>query len=79
MDLAKTEPDSVFVTDNGRLLCGADLGASARFTGRDISGQRIERVSPEYAAAYNRDLADIGVVCCCEACGKVARIIHVVC
>lgn len=36
---------SVYLTDNGRALCGAHLGASASITGRDISGQPIHKVT----------------------------------
>jgi len=32
--------------DNGRLFCRDHAGASAKFTGRDLSGQRVARLSP---------------------------------
>lgn len=61
--------DALYLTDNGRALCGADLGSSAMHTGRDISGQKIERVTPddvrEARSLYGWDIA-------CEQCGKQA-------
>lgn len=37
----------IYLTDNGRALCRDHLGASARMTGRDLSGQRILALTPE--------------------------------
>ncbi len=54
----------LFITDNGSILCSEHLGAAARFTGRDISGQAIEKVTP----AHDFD----GLTPRCETCGKVA-------
>lgn len=38
------DPAAIYLTDT-RALCGAHLGASARTTGRDISGQPIHRLT----------------------------------
>ena len=46
--------ESIYFTDNGALYCGQHLGASARFSGRDISGQEIAKVQP--AEALEMDL-----------------------
>lgn len=62
------EPSALYFTDNGRILCGDHLGMTARFTGRDISGQRIAAVKPRDVA----ELARLNVECNCERCGKVA-------
>jgi len=39
------EPDTLYFGDNGRCFCGRHAGASALYTGRDISGQRVEQVN----------------------------------
>lgn len=67
-DLRQTDPGGIYLTDNGRALCGEHLGASARFTGRDISGQEIYRVTPA-------DVREWGPVCC-ETCGRAASALH---
>lgn len=59
--------DALYLTDNGRVVCGADAGASARFTGRDISGQRVQRVTTKDDAYW---LAELGSHISCEQCGK---------
>ena len=38
------KPDVLYFGDNGRCFCGQHAGPSAKYTGRDISGQRVERV-----------------------------------
>ncbi len=38
-------PTAIYLGDNGRALCGQHLGMTARYTGRDISGQSIQRVT----------------------------------
>lgn len=38
---------AIYLTDNGAAYCGAHLGATARATGRDISGQPIMEVTQE--------------------------------
>ncbi len=63
----------VYLTDNGAALCGAHLGASARMTGRDISGQAIEPVTPAVAREF-QSLAG-GRVPECELCGRKASLI----
>lgn len=39
------DPAALYFTDNGCVLCGEHLGSSALHTGRDISGQPIQRVT----------------------------------
>lgn len=72
-DLAKTDPSGVYLVDNGRALCGEHLGASARFTGRDISGQPVHRVTPEEA----QEMAAQGFDVKCETCGRKASVLYV--
>jgi hypothetical protein len=38
------DPDTLYFGDNGRVFCGKHAGCSAKYSGRDISGQRVERV-----------------------------------
>lgn len=59
---AKLDNDTIYLGDNGRALCGRHLGMSARFTGRDLSGQKIMAITPELAALP--ECADIA----CETC-----------
>lgn len=63
---------AIYLTDNGRALCGRHLGATAKATGRDISGQRIEVVTPELAAEASAD----GWTVTCETCGRAASRLH---
>jgi hypothetical protein len=60
---------ALYFTDNGRVLCGAHLGASARMSYRDISGQRIRRVT-ERDREYGRTL-DYAIRC--ETCDAPTR------
>ena len=38
-------PDTLYLGDNGRCFCGRHAGTSAIYSGRDISGQPVERVN----------------------------------
>ena len=63
--------DALYFTDNGRIVCGRHCGTSAAFTGRDISGQKIERVTPETAASW---LAEVGEPIACEDCAHGVKV-----
>ena len=39
------EDDALYIGDNGRVYHGQCSGMSARFTGQDISGQKVERIT----------------------------------
>lgn len=54
----------LYFTDNGRVLCGQHLGSSARYTGRDLSGQLITRTTQEDA----EDFRAMGLTFACETC-----------
>lgn len=41
------QADALYLGDNGRALCGEHLGATAKTTGRDLSGHNVTRVTPE--------------------------------
>ena len=44
------KPDTLYIGDNGRCFCGKHAGTSAKFTGRDISGQKVKKLSKAGAA-----------------------------
>ena len=60
--------EALYLCDNGAAYCGTHLGAAARASGWDISGQIIEEVSPEMAATVEGE----GLVLRCErpGCGR---------
>ena len=62
-------PDGLYFTDNGAVYCGAHLGATAQATGRDISGQKIKRVSL-YDVREWRTMTPALPDPCCEQCKK---------
>lgn len=64
--------DMIYLTDNGRAVCGSHLGASARYTGRDLSGQEILPVTPDVA---QQALDEFGYIPECEDCGKKASLL----
>lgn len=57
--------DAVYLTDNGAALCGAHLGMTARYSGRDISGQPVRLVTAAMVAL-------ITTLIVCERCGRKA-------
>ena len=61
------EDGALYFTDNGRVLCTDHLGFSARITARDISGQKIERVTEEDVKEAK---AQPGWEPECEECGR---------
>lgn len=63
------QPDTIYLTDNGAAYCGEHLGATARASGRDISGQRIEPITPEAL----QEARLLGWHPACERCGKQAK------
>lgn len=52
--------DVLYIGDNGRCFCGEHAGCSARYSGRDISGQLVMGLTPKQAK--DNDLS-------CERCG----------
>ena len=74
----KTQPvlkdESLYLTDNGACYCGKHCGSSARFTGRDISGQKVHALTVEDVresiAAYQYEPA-------CETCGRTLSFVAV--
>lgn len=74
--LHRFTPDvqAIYLTDNGRALCGQHLGFSAALTGRDISGQEIYRLTQadaDYWRKHFQQERGILRLPSCEDCGKV--------
>ncbi|MBD3163093.1 MAG: hypothetical protein GF328_13405 [Candidatus Latescibacteria bacterium] len=67
------DEDALYFGDNGRVFCGRCAGASARYTGRDISGQPVMEISTEVAQEFEEAVSDIRGHCECETCGKRHR------
>ena len=59
----------LYIGDNGRVFCAAHAGASALYTGRDISGQRVKRVTEKDRREWPSDLGEIE----CETCACIRR------
>lgn len=63
----KLKPDSIYLGDNGRAFCGEHAGASATYTGRDLSGQPVMEITPDML----RDEPDAARIQCEQPrCGK---------
>lgn len=60
----KLVDSSLYIGDNGRTLHGKEWGVSARFTGRDLSGQKVLYISKDDADA-------LGITC--ENCDREER------
>ena len=61
---------ALYLGDNGRCFCPDHAGASARYTGRDISGQRVHRITEADRAAWR---IEVGSEPQCEDCAAIAR------
>lgn len=46
----------LYLTDNGAVYCGSHCGFTARYTGRDVSGQPVEPLTPARTAALEAEL-----------------------
>ena len=67
MDAKKLlKPDALYFGDNGRCFCGDCAGMTAFYTGRDLSGQRVMRVTPKVLA----ECASLDFLPECESCHK---------
>jgi hypothetical protein len=63
------DEDSLYIGDNGRVFCGRlpCPGMSAYYSGRTISGQRVDRLSAGDIRAW---IAATGDAPECEGCGR---------
>jgi hypothetical protein len=59
-------PGAIYASDNGRLICHGCAGAAARYSGRDISGQTIERYTVAMVAEICRALGRAEIACECR-------------
>jgi len=57
--------------DNGRVICAKCAGQSALYSGRDISGQKVERISVAEVRAWPTDL---GALRCSDGCTTLAAL-----
>lgn len=62
--------DELYLGDNGRCFCGKHAGASARYTGRDISGQEVLHLTK---TVLERALRDDQPLPECETCTAQTR------
>lgn len=60
--------DALYLGDNGRCFCGKHAGASARYTGRDLSGQKVLRITKAFCDGYVNE-KDVPK---CETCSAQA-------
>ena len=56
---------ALYWSDNGRVICAKCAGQSALYTGRDISGQKVDRITVEDVRAWP---ADLGTLRCESKC-----------
>lgn len=63
---AVLDDSRLYFGDNGRVFCGAHAGASAKFTGRDISGQRVKPLT----ARDHAEAKAAGIAFECESCKR---------
>lgn len=64
---SKLKPNAIYIGDNGRSMCIDCAGATATLTLRDLSGQKLHKVTK---ADLDFWLEDMGEPWDCE-CGKV--------
>lgn len=78
MTAPKTTPRPVLVGgavywgDGGRRLCASCAGATALYTGHDLSGQQVERVTIEDVRQWPADLGPLGCEMGCTTLSPVA-------
>jgi hypothetical protein len=67
------DEDALYSGDNGRIFCGAlaCAGMSAHFSGRTISGHRVEKIGLDDIVVW---ITEIGRMPECEGCGRTATL-----
>ena len=63
---------ALYWSDNGRVICAKCAGQSALYTGRDTSGQKVERITVEDVRAWPDDLGALRCASGCTALTVVA-------
>lgn len=72
-DLMPVLKDSaLYLCDNGACYCGEHAGTSARYTGRDLSGQPVERITETAQRWMEREH---GRRFKCEVCSARERVV----
>lgn len=61
----RLKKNTIYFADNGRLICHECAGMSALYTGRDISGQKVEPLSKGDMLWLAKECFD-GTHCSCE-------------
>lgn len=67
--MASLNPNHLYSGDNGRLFCGRlrCAGTSAHYSGRDLSGQKVEPIGPGFVKGYYEVMRSAPT---CECCGR---------
>lgn len=65
-------PGAVYWADNGRRICRACAGTSALYTGADLSGQPVERVTLADVREWPDELGALGCERGCTVLAPVA-------
>lgn len=55
---------ALYWADNGRIVCRKCAGCSALYTGRDISGQKVARVTVEDVHGWHQTLGESADLTC---------------
>lgn len=63
---------AIYWADNGRRICARCAGASALYTGRDLSGQPVERITIDDVRAWPEDLGALGCEMGCTTITAIA-------
>lgn len=63
---------ALYWSDNGRVICAKCAGQSALCTGRDLSGQKVERITVEDVRAWPDDL---GALRCASGCTALTAVV----
>lgn len=64
----KLHDDKLYMGDNGRVLCGKHSGNSAKYSGYDISGQKVLTITPKVMAEFLADEPDYIPTCESPSC-----------
>ena len=56
------QPGAIYLGDNGRLMCCDCAGATALYSGHDLSGQKVERLDCACVAEMTQVTCDCGRV-----------------
>lgn len=63
---------AVYWADGGRRICASCAGATALYTGRDLSGQKLERVTLDDVRDWPKDL---GALRCETGCTTLTALV----